>query len=52
MLDACGRVHVCGWNNRGQLGLDSSKECISEFKTIPGKFFDVISKFFFKKAHY
>ncbi|KAI8130598.1 hypothetical protein FF38_03642 [Lucilia cuprina] len=39
ILDACGRVHACGWNNRGQLGLDSIRECLNEFKAIPGKFF-------------
>lgn len=41
VLDACGQVHACGWNNRGQLGLDSVRDCVSEFKAIPGKFFDV-----------
>lgn len=41
VLDACGRVHACGWNNRGQLGLDSERSCLSEFKAIPAKFFQV-----------
>ncbi|XP_061392678.1 secretion-regulating guanine nucleotide exchange factor-like [Musca vetustissima] len=43
VLDACGQVHACGWNNRGQLGLDLMRDCVSEFKTIPGKFFDDVA---------
>lgn len=39
ILDTSGRIHACGWNNRGQLGLDSTKECHSEFKMIPTEYF-------------
>ncbi|KAH8269310.1 hypothetical protein KR018_002322, partial [Drosophila ironensis] len=39
ILDTNGRVHACGWNNRGQLGLDSTDECHSQFRMIPSEFF-------------
>jgi len=41
ILDTSGRIHACGWNNRGQLGLDSTEECHSEFKMIPTEYFGV-----------
>jgi len=44
ILDTNGRVHACGWNNRGQLGLDSTEECHNEFKMIPTEFFGVSEK--------
>ncbi|XP_037958518.1 secretion-regulating guanine nucleotide exchange factor [Teleopsis dalmanni] len=39
VLDTYGRVHACGWNNRGQLGLDSLKECHNRFECIPSDAF-------------
>lgn len=41
ILDTNGRVHACGWNNRGQLGLDSTEECHNEFSMVPSEFFEV-----------
>lgn len=41
ILDTNGRVHACGWNNRGQLGLDSTEECHNEFSMVPTEFFEV-----------
>ncbi|XP_068151479.1 secretion-regulating guanine nucleotide exchange factor isoform X2 [Drosophila tropicalis] len=42
ILDNNGRVHACGWNNRGQLGLDSTEECHSEFTMIPTEYFEEV----------
>ncbi|XP_039950981.1 secretion-regulating guanine nucleotide exchange factor isoform X1 [Bactrocera neohumeralis] len=39
VLDANGRIHACGWNGRGQLGLNSTEECFNTFQTIPGEYF-------------
>lgn len=39
VLDKCGRLHACGWNNRGQLGIGSSEDSQSEFSVIPSEFF-------------
>ncbi|XP_067624802.1 secretion-regulating guanine nucleotide exchange factor [Eurosta solidaginis] len=39
VLDTNGRVHACGWNGRGQLGLNSREECVNIFETIPGEYF-------------
>ncbi|KAH8413421.1 hypothetical protein KR009_010981 [Drosophila setifemur] len=44
ILDTNGRVHACGWNNRGQLGLDSTEECHNEFKMIPTEYFGVMER--------
>lgn len=40
ILDTNGRLHACGWNNRGQLGLNSTEECHNEFSMIPTEFFE------------
>ncbi|BFF95369.1 secretion-regulating guanine nucleotide exchange factor [Drosophila madeirensis] len=42
ILDTNGRVHACGWNNRGQLGLDSMEECHNEFRMIPTEYFEEV----------
>lgn len=41
ILDSNGRLHACGWNNRGQLGLNSDDECHSEFSMVPTEYFEV-----------
>ncbi|XP_030555298.1 secretion-regulating guanine nucleotide exchange factor [Drosophila novamexicana] len=42
ILDRNGRVHSCGWNNRGQLGLDSTEECHNEFAMVPTEYFEEV----------
>ncbi|ALC37960.1 CG7420, partial [Drosophila busckii] len=42
VLDTNGRVHACGWNNRGQLGLNSTEECHNEFSMVPSEFFEEV----------
>ncbi|TDG42186.1 hypothetical protein AWZ03_011381 [Drosophila navojoa] len=42
ILDSNGRLHACGWNNRGQLGLNSDDECHSEFSMVPTEFFEEV----------
>ncbi|XP_055917296.1 secretion-regulating guanine nucleotide exchange factor [Eupeodes corollae] len=39
VLDQYGRLHACGWNNRGQLGIDLSDDNQSHFTAIPSQFF-------------
>ncbi|KAL7741693.1 hypothetical protein ACLKA6_000314 [Drosophila palustris] len=40
ILDSNGRVHACGWNNRGQLGINSTEECHNEFSMVPTEYFE------------
>ncbi|XP_030384300.1 secretion-regulating guanine nucleotide exchange factor [Scaptodrosophila lebanonensis] len=42
VLDSNGRVHACGWNNRGQLGLNSTELCHCEFQMVPTEFFEEV----------
>lgn len=39
VLDQNRRLHACGWNNRGQLGIDHTDDIQSEFTAIPMEFF-------------
>ncbi|XP_062140936.1 uncharacterized protein LOC133849083 [Drosophila sulfurigaster albostrigata] len=42
ILDSNGRLHACGWNNRGQLGLNSTEECHNEFSMVPTEYFEEV----------
>lgn len=39
ILDNCGQIYACGWNNRGQLGLDCTDDK-NEFNCIPFEYFN------------